>query len=132
MQPLHHTTVLPTQLPTRWRWKFSPSGEKSGGKKENRKEEFLFFTFFTFLRNPPLKIFKFKMQPPSHHEHHTTVLLTRCPTQWWWFYWDWMSLIRMISFHGYQNSLSPTNFKAILRPLHSTSQDKTHTIIFPR
>ena len=39
----------------RWRWKFSPSGEKSGGKKENRKEEFLFFTFFTFLGNPPPK-----------------------------------------------------------------------------
>ena len=97
----------------RWRWKFSPSGEKSGGKKENRKEEFLFFTFFTFLGNPLLKIFKFKMQPlhpPSHHEHHTTVLLTRCPTQWWWFYWDWMSLMG-ISFHGHQNCLSPPTSK---------------------
>ena len=23
--------------------------------------------------------------------------------QWWWFYYDWMSLTRMIGYHGYQN-----------------------------
>jgi len=26
----------------------------------------------------------------------------------------------------------PTNFKAILQPLHPTSQDKTHTTMLPR
>ena len=90
--------------------------------------------FFTFLGNPPLKIFKSELWPlhsPSHHEHPTTVLPTGWPTRWCWFYCDWMSLIRMISYHGYQNCLSH-HFKAILRPLHPTSQDKTHTTMLPR
>ena len=81
----------------------------TGNVSVSVKYERIFFfkkTFFTFLGNPPLKIFKSKMQPlhsPSHHEHHTTVLPAQCPTQWWWFYCDWMSLVRMISSHGYRN-----------------------------
>jgi len=35
------------------------------------------------------------------------------------------------SYHGYQN-YPPTNFKAILRPLQPTYQDKTHTTMLPR
>ena len=84
-------------------------------RKEKEKSHILsFFTFFTFLGNPPLKISKSKLWPlhsPSHHEHHTTVLLTQHPTWWRWFYCDWMSLIRMISYHGYQNCLSPPTSK---------------------
>ena len=54
------------------------------------------------------------MQPlysPSHHEHHTIVFPTRYPTWWCWFYCDRMSLIRMISYHGYQNYLPPPTSK---------------------
>ena len=101
---------------------------------KGKSHSFLFFSLFHLFRQSPLKIFKSKLQPlhpPSHREHHTTVLLTRCPTRWWGFYLDWMSLIRMISYHGYQNYL-PTIFKAILRPLQPTSQDKTHTTVLPR
>ena len=62
-----------------------------GVKGKRKVTFFLFFTFFTFLGNPPLKIFKSKMQPlhsPSHHEHHNIVLPTRYPTRWCWFYCD--------------------------------------------
>ena len=98
----------------RWRWKFSPSGEKWGEKREQERGISFFHFFHLFRQSPPLKIFKFKMQPlhpPSHHEHHTTVLPTRHPTRWSWFFCDRMSLIRMISSHGYQNCLSPPTSK---------------------
>ena len=77
------------------------------------KKQATFLSFFTF-RHSPQKIFKFKMWPlhsPSHHKHHTSVLPTLHPTLWCWFYCDWMSLIGMISFHGYQNLSSPPTSK---------------------
>jgi len=83
------------------------------------------FTFFTFLGNLPLKIFKSKLQPlnsPSHHEHHTAVLLTLHPTRWRWFYCDWKSWMRMISYHGYQ----------IICPHRLQSHPATVTANFPR
>ena len=114
----------------RWRWKFSPSSEKVRGKKENRKEEFLFFTFFTFLGNPPpknLQIQNAAVTPwtPHHCAPHTMLYSGGGFIMIGWVWREW--LVTMDT-----KIISLTNFKAILRPLHPTSQDKTHTTMLPR
>ena len=81
------------------RWEF----DSSNGWWELR------WKIFHLFRQSPPKISKSKLWPlhsPSHHKHHTTVLLTLHPTWWWWFCCDWLPLMGMISFHGYQNYLS--------------------------
>jgi len=93
------------------------AGDDLNSGKWRRKGEvtfFLFFHFFHLFRQSPPKIFESKFQPlhsPSHHEHHTIVPPTQHPTHWWSFYWNWKSLIRMISLHGYQNYLPPPTSK---------------------
>ena len=55
----------------------------------------------TVLGRLYLKTFESKMQPPTMNT--TPLCSSHDALQWWWFYYDWMSLTRMISYHGYQN-----------------------------
>ena len=104
--------------------------------KGKRKVTFLsFFSLFTFLGYPPLKIFKSKLQPlhpPSHHNHPTTVLPTRHPTWWWCFDCDRMSSIRMISYHGNQNYLPSPTSKTSCDRYTQPPKIKTHTTMLPK
>ena len=89
---------------------------------------------FTFLGNPPLK---FPNPNCGRYTHPPTINITPlCSSHCTlpgggglivigWVWWEW--LVTMDT-----KIICPTIFKAILRPLHPTSQDKTHTSILPR
>ena len=84
-----------------------------GGEREDERSKPHSF-LFSPLGIPPKKSSNSKCgryTHPPNHEHHTSVLPTLHPTLWCWFYCDWMSLIGMISFHGYQNLSSPPTSK---------------------
>jgi len=85
--------------------------EEKGGE---RKVTFFFSHFFHLFRQfPPLK----SPNPNcGRYTHPPTMIITPLcstphPTWWWWFYWDWVSLIRMISYHGYQKLSAPPTSK---------------------